>query len=427
MAQKSTEGSLEKSRLTLGFIALADCAPLVAAAELGFFAEQGLAIRLERQASWAAIRDNVAIGRLDGAQMLAGLPLAATLGHGTAPVPMITALALGANGNSICLDAGLWQRMVGFDPDLAQGGPTSAAALARVVAADREAGLAPMTFAMVHPASSHNYQLRYWLASAGIDPDRDVRLIVVPPARMLANLRAGRIAGYCVGAPWSEAAVAEGIGHVPITGHELWNNAPEKVFGVARDWAEAYPNTHRAVLRALLKACVWLDEPDHRGRIAARVADAAHVDCDRSQLAAVYAGRIRRGRDAELEDHPDHLVFARHQSNFPWRSHAIWFLRQMQRWGQLHPAADVHAVAEAVYRPDIYRAVCAELECTAPAADYKSEGWHTEAWSDAAFGAGIVLGPDRFFDGTTFDPAAPASMAYGAPASQVHVLQGGLR
>ncbi|KEZ78414.1 CmpA/NrtA family ABC transporter substrate-binding protein [Salinisphaera hydrothermalis] len=419
--------ALEKTRLTLGFVALADCAPLVAAVELGLFAKQGLDVRLQRQASWAAIRDNVAIGRLDGAQMLAGLPLAATLGHGTAPVPMLTGLALGANGNSITLDAGLSQRMAELDVGRPGSAPASAETLARVVAADRDAGLAPMTFAMVHPVSSHHYQLRYWLASGGLDPDRDVRLIVVPPARMLANLRAGRIAGYCVGAPWSEAAVAEGIGHVAITGHELWNNAPEKVFGVARDWAEVYPNTHRAVLCALLEACIWLDEPKHRERIAPHVAGAGFVDCDAAQLAAVYAGHIRRQREAAIEWHPDHLVFARHQSNFPWRSHAVWFLRQMQRWGQLHPATDVHAVAAAVYRPELYREVCAELERPAPVVDYKTEGRHGQAWSDVTLGADITLGPDRFFDGGTFDPMVAAPRVHGAGPSRAHILEGGLQ
>ncbi|WP_423821291.1 CmpA/NrtA family ABC transporter substrate-binding protein [Salinisphaera sp. SPP-AMP-43] len=427
MDNRADQSTIEKPRLKLGFIALADCVPLVAARELGFFAEQGLDVRLERQGSWAAIRDNVAIGRLDGAQMLAGLPLAATLGYGMPPTPMVTALSLGANGNSICLSNEVWQRMRAIDPGVIDARPARADALRTVIAEDRAAGLAPLTFAMVHPVSSHNYQLRYWLAAAGIDPDRDVRLIVVPPARMLANLRAHRIAGYCVGAPWSEHAVAEGLGHVPATGYEIWNNAPEKVLGVARDWAEAYPKTHRALIRALIRACDWLDEPDNRERIAAFVAQSEYVDCDPERLAAVYDGRIARHPDGPVEDHPDHLVFSRYHSGFPWRSHALWFVRQMQRWGQLHPATDAVEVAEAVYRPDIYREVCVELGRSAPAADYKIEGEHARCWSDAAaFGQGITLGPDRFFDGGRFDPEVAAPVAHSRPQSVLNAVQGDL-
>ena len=402
--------SLEKTALKLGFIALADCAPLVAASELGFFADEGLDVCLKRQGSWAAIRDKVALGALDGAQMLAGLPLAATLGLGTAPQPMVTALSLSLNGNSITVSDALYRRMRAHAPDRVDR--RDAGALRAVLEADRDKGLAPLTFAMVHPVSSHNYQLRYWLASAGIDPDRDVRLIVVPPARMVANLEAGRIAGFCVGAPWSEIAVARGLGGVPITGYELWNNAPEKVLGVARGWAEAYPNTHRALLRALIRACIWLDTPGNRQRIAATVARPAYVACDADLLAAIYAGQLKRHADAEPMICRDHCVFHRYQANFPWRSHALWFMHQMQRWNQLHPATDIAAAAIDVYRPEIYREVAATLDLIAPDFDGKAEGRHDAPWQPGD-DAHLTLGADRFFDGGGFDPdpaaAAPLS------------------
>ncbi|RJS93153.1 CmpA/NrtA family ABC transporter substrate-binding protein [Salinisphaera sp. Q1T1-3] len=399
----------ERTRLHLGFIALADSAPLVVAERDGLFAEEGLDVTLARRASWAAIRDDVVIGRLDGAAMLAGLPLAATLGLGSTPMPMTTSLALGANGNAICVGDALWQRMRAEGAGETNG-PADASSLARVIAEDRAAGLAPLTFAMVHPVSSHHYQLRYWLEAAGIDPDRDVRLIVVPPARMLANLRAERIAGFCVGAPWSELAVAEGIGHIPMTGYELWNNAPEKVFGVAADWAEAYPNTHRAVLRALLRACHRLDADQGRSDLAPLMADPAVVDCPTEVLADVYAGRLQRHPGGPVEAAPDHLVFARRHVNFPWRSHGLWFARRMQRSAQLHAASDVVAAVDAVYRPDRYRRVCDDLGLVAPARDHKTEGTHAGPWQAADMGPGITLGADRFFDGGVFDPTAGPSV-----------------
>jgi len=414
----------EKTRLRLGFIALADCAPLVVARELGFLADEGLDVSLERQGSWAAIRDRVILGRLDGAQMLAGLPLAATLGLGTPPQPMVAAMSLGLNGNSITVASELWARMRAADACLSDDAPAQASALAQMLAADRAEGLAPLTFAVVHPVSSHNYQLRYWLAAGGIDPDRDVRIIVVPPARMLANLRAGRIAGYCVGAPWSELAVAEGMGHIALTGYELWHNAPEKVLGVTRTWAEAYPATHRALIRGLVQACRWLGTPDNRARIAPLIASPDYVDCDAAALASIYAGRLRRHVDGDTQAHPNHLVFADHQANFPWRSHAIWFMRQMQRWGQLHPAIDVQTAALDVYRPDIYREVAASLGLSAPSVDYKSEGGHAGPWTPEDELSDITLGPDLFLDGGQFDPQAPAPIAHLYRSSVSTIDQG---
>jgi ABC-type nitrate/sulfonate/bicarbonate transport system substrate-binding protein len=324
---------------------------------------------------------------------------------------MVTALSLGLNGNAITLSCELWARMKAADPMLADARPATAQALRRVLEADRSEGLAPLTFAVVHPMSSHNYQLRYWLASADIDPDRDVRLIVVPPARMLANLKARRIAGYCVGAPWSQSAVADGIGHIPITGYELWHNAPEKVLGVSGAWAESYPITHRALIRALIRACHWLDEPGNRARITALVASPTCVDCDAEPLPASYAGQLTRHVGAATEHQPDHLVFARHQANFPWRSHALWFMGQMQRWGQLHGATDIHAAAWDVYRPDIYREVAQSLGLSAPLIDLKTEGEHATIWQCP--GSELLLGPDLFFDGGRFDPADTQPVLHG--------------
>ena len=243
---------LEKVNLAIGFIPLTDCAPLVVALEKGFFQRHGLEqVELRREANWKTLETHVRQGVLDAAQMVAGLPYAMTLGlRGQEPLPMATALTLSRNGNAITLHRRFHE-----------AGVTDAAGLKRWITAHPE--IRPV-FAMVHPASMHNLILRAWLASGGIDPDRDVELIVIPPPQMVATLRAGTIDGYCVGEPWNTRAVREGIGTVIATDPELWNGHCEKVLGVRQDWANAHPRTHEALLSALLEACRWCDQPQNR-------------------------------------------------------------------------------------------------------------------------------------------------------------------
>ncbi|MES1949390.1 nitrate transporter [Salinisphaera sp. S4-8] len=396
---------VERPRLRLGFIALNDCAPLVMAKEAGFFAAEGLDVTLSRESSWAAIRDKVALGLLDGAQMLAGMPIASTLGVGAAPHAMVTAVSLGLNGNAITVSNALFERMQALDSQATLSRPCSAQALRKVIEADRAAGLAPMTFGMVHPTSAHNYQLRYWLAAAGIDPDRDVSLIVVPPARMVANLRAGRLAGYCVGEPWNQMAVRAGLGRALITGYEIWNNAPEKVLGVTREWAEAYPRTHRALVRAIVRTAAWLDSHDNREAAADIIAAPSYVDAPAEVIRRTLSGRFCYQPGAAPRPAPFFNVFHRHAATFAWRSHAMWFIAQMLRWGQLGEAVDIAATADCVYRPDIYRAAVQPLGIACPAGDHKIEGTHSQPWSLAASdGRRIAMASDRFFDGEIFDP-----------------------
>lgn len=424
-----SDGEPEKRRLTLGFIPLTDCAPLAVAAARGFFAEEGLEVALSREPSWAAIRDKVAMGVLDGAHMLAGMPIAASLGVGGFHHPMVTALSLNLNGNAVTVSGELHARMVAADPEAMARRPVSARALKRVIETDQAAGLAPLTFASVYPVSSHNYQLRYWLAAGGIDPDRDVRLIVIPPAKMVDNLAANRIAGYCVGEPWNQVAVARGIGHAVITGYEIWNNAPEKVFGVTREWAEAHPATHRAVLRALIRACAWLDVPGNRAQAAELIARAEYVDADPALLRRALAGGFQYHPGSQPEALPDFNVFHRYAANFPWRSHAAWFVAQMLRWGQIPHAVDLRRAAIEVYRPEIYREVAAGLDIPAPAEDSKVEGAHAESWTLATPDGALAMGPDRLVDGRVFDPAHPVDYlaefpmhARAAPLDELRAL-----
>lgn len=398
---------LEKPELTLGFVPLTDCAPLVIAKEKGYFEKYGLSVTLSRESSWANIRDKVCVGLLDGAQMLAGIPLA--IGQGTNPtcVPMITALSLDLNGNGITVSQALFGAMAATGIEGLNTAIGSAQALAAVIAQRQQAGQPPLTFAVVFPVSSHNYLLRYWMAAGGIDADRDVKLIVVPPPQMVNYLRAGVIAGFCVGEPWNAHAVNAGIGHTLITSYDIWNNHPEKVFGVTRAWAEANPNTHQATLMALLEAAAWLDEPAHRLEACGILSAGRYINAPVEVLAMSLTGTFQFSADTPPVARPDFNVFHRYGANFPWRSHALWLLTQMVRWGQLEASEDLPKRAAMVYRPELYRKAAEALGLPYPTIDSKPEGLHADTWSLAEATTLMVMGKDRFMDGIPFDPASP--------------------
>ena len=377
--------------LKLGFLALLDAAPLLVAKERGFFAEQGLDVELQRQSSWAALRDKLAVGALDGAQMLAPMVLASTLGLGGLKEPLVAALALNLGGNSITLSGTLAAR-------LKETGSLAAAIEGR-----------PVTFGIVHPFSSHHYEMRLWLAAAGIDAERDVTLTVVPPAQMLSNLSAGVIDGYCVGEPWGHLAARSGLGQVVITSREIWAGRIEKVYAVRQDWADRNPDTHRAVLRALLLAARWCDQPENRAELAELLSRPGHVNAPLPLLRVLLEG----------EDRP---VFHQHAANFPWRSQALWYLAQMRRWGQIEAPVDGFRLVDQVFRADLARLAFLDLGLPVPLVDSKIEGAHDAPWILDAASAPIAMAADRFFDQTVFDPAAidaGASLPHsqtGAPA-----------
>jgi two-component system, oxyanion-binding sensor len=395
---------IEKRKLTLGFIPLTDCAPLVVAAEKGHFEKYGLDVQLSKEASWANIRDKVAIGALDGGHMLAGMPIAATLGIGAMQKTTVTAFSMDLNGNAITVSNELYARMIAADPEAMQERPLTARALKKVIDADKAAGRGPLTFAMVFPVSTHNYELRYWMGAAGIDPDRDIRLIVIPPPQMVANLRARNIDGYCVGEPWNERAVDMGIGRVLITNYEIWNNNPEKVFGVNEDWADRHPNTHRAAVMALIDAARWMDEPENRMQVVRILSQRAYVNAPEAVVKMSMTGTFKYAPDEEPRPLPDFNVFYRYAATYPWRSHAAWFITQMLRWGQIEQPLDVRKVAEQVYRPDVYREAARDLGVPYPTIDYKREGVNAGPWTLAEASAPIAMGPDRFFDDRPYDP-----------------------
>lgn len=403
----------EQTRLNLGFIPLTDCAPLAVAKELGFFEKYGLDVSLSKQASWANIRDKVAVGALDGAHMLAAMPIAMSLGLDALHVPMVAPLALDLNGNAVTVSQALYRRMLEADPEAGVEAPAAARALKKVIEADRRQGKPPLTFAMVFPFSTHNYQLRYWLASGGVDPDRDIRLTVVPPPQMVARLQAGSVDGYCVGEPWNERAVADGIGRVVVTSYEIWNNHPEKVLGFKRDWAESHPNTLQAVLMALLEAAQWMDQPEHRSDVARLISAEDYVDAPEEVIGLSMAGSFVYAQGEAPRQRPDFHVFYRHAATFPWLSHAEWLITQMVRWGQLAEPIDIRRAAADIYRPDMYRRAALALGLPCPTLDRKREGGHAEAWLLHEATAPIAMGPDRFCDGRQFDPAALADYLAG--------------
>ncbi len=400
-ATSKTGARLEKDEVCLGFIPLTDCAPLVIAVEKGFFTGQGLQVSLSREPSWANIRDKVCFDMLDGAQMLAGMPLAASLGAEGFRRALVTAFSLGLNGNAITVSNALYQRLV--EADGLSKSFSTACALKRIIEEDKSHGQKPLRFAMVYPSSSHNYLLRYWLASAGIDPDCDLHLCVVPPPLMADSLRKGQIDGYCVGEPWNARAVEEGIGRVLIASCNIWNNHPEKVFAVTRDWAEHHPNTHQAILIALLEAARWLDEPENRPEAANILARREYVNARPELLEAGLLDRFRYGPGEAAQSLPDFHVFFRYAANFPWLSHAEWILSQMLRWRQLRGPLDIREAAAQVYRPDLYRHAAAALGLACPPFDRKQEGFHESPWLLATASDSFTLGPDRFFDGGIFD------------------------
>lgn len=397
----------EKHTATIGIVPLTDCAPIVIAKEKGFFDQQQIDVEISRENTWSSIRDKVAYGLLDGAQMLGGMPIASTLGMYCMAEPMITSFSMNLNGNAITVSSNLYNHMLELNDVESLTHPVSAQALKKVIEYRRRHHLPKLTFAMVFPVSSHHYELRYWMAAAGIDPHRDVRIIVLPPPAMVESLYCGNIDGYCVGEPWNQLAVESGIGHVLITSYEIWNNHPEKVFGVRKVWAEQYPKTHLALIRALIQACRWLDNPTNRYEASQILATSHYVGAPESIIGMSMNGTIQYNQNDPPVQIPNFNIFHRYAANFPWRSHAIWYLTQMMRWGQINQIINMRNVAHQVYQPDIYRTASQQLGLPSPAIDSKTEGIHKDPWTLQQDDQQIELGPDLFLDNRTFNPEDP--------------------
>lgn len=339
--------------LRAGFVPLVDAAPLVAAAERGFAAEQGIRLRLVKQASWATLRDHLNLGHLDCAQALAPLPIAAALGVGQVRANNVVPFVLSRGGNAITLSRALAAeaRRASGNPDLA--GPK---AWGDALAAVLEQRSDSITLAMVYPFSGHNFEIRYWLASAGIHPDRDVRLVAIPPPLMVESLRAGQVDGFCVGEPWNSLAVAQGLGEIVVRKSEIFPHGIEKVLAVPPRLMSDHGNG-AALIRALAEAARWCDHADNHERLAEILARPEYLGIEPEISLQALRGRLPMARPSE---DPEFLYFSRGDANRPQRAEALWIYAQMRRWGQIPGNEVAQAAAAQVYRPDLYARVLGE-------------------------------------------------------------------
>lgn len=410
-------GEPEKEELKFGFIKLTDMAPLAIAYEKGYFEEEGLYVTLEAQANWKVLLDRVIDGQLDGAHMLAGQPLGATIGFGT-QAHIITAFSMDLNGNAITVSNDIWSKMKKHVPH-ANGKPVhpiKADSLKPVVDEFKAAGK-PFKMGMVFPVSTHNYELRYWLAAGGIHPGyyaphkgdtsgtikADALLSVTPPPQMPSTMEAGTIYGYCVGEPWNQQAVFKGIGVPVITDYEIWKNNPEKVFGVSKTWADKNPNTHIRVVKAMIRAAKWLDEENNKNRPEAVkiLAKSQYVGADYKVIANSMTGTFEYEK-GDKRDVPDFNVFFRYNATYPYYSDAVWYLTQMRRWGQIAEEKSdkwFMEIAKKVYRPDIYAIAAKELivegkMMASEFPDFVKESGYRKPQTD-------------FIDGVTYDGMKP--------------------
>jgi two-component system, oxyanion-binding sensor len=346
--------------LRIGFIPLVDAAALIVAVDKGFAAEENLAIELSREVSWSNVRDKLNIGVFDAAHLLAPLAIASSLGIGHVRVPLLAPFMLGVNGNAITLSPQLFDKLAATaDGDI--GNPkVSALALGRVVAKRRRSGAEPLTFGMTFPFSTHNYLIRFWLAAGGIDPDEDVRLVVLPPPYMVDSLGNCQVDGFCVGAPWNSVAVKLGVGRIIHFGRDIVARAPEKVLAVRAAWAADHGGALERLLRALGRAADFINDPAHQDEAVALLAAANRLDVAPDIIRATLNGTIPMALGVNSRLCTDYILMGRDGAGRPESAHAAWLYAQMVRWHQTALSPDLLAAAEACFRPDLYDAALGE-------------------------------------------------------------------
>ncbi len=380
----------EKTSLYLGYLRLTDSAPVIMARELGLYAKYDLDVVLQREVSWANLRDKLVTGVLDAGQMLAPLPLATALGLGGLRADVVTGLALSLNGNAIALNPALSVAIRELGGDAESSARSTAEALGRHLRAGSDSE--QLTLATAHSFSCHTFLLQMWLRAGGIDPQRDVRIIVLPPEQMVDSLARGSIDGFCVGEPWSSIAVQHGVGAVQATGYQIWNNGIEKVLGVLASWHQRFPATHLRLRLALMEACAWLADPANRDETAAVLALPEYLDTPEAYLTPSLTGRFVYSKGREPVEMPHFHVFGRFQAGFPWRSHGDWLLQQTGALvGKTLPAERVKSLVQQTYRTDLYREAARYLHLPSPSGDYKPRNRHATVWE---YEPGIELGPD---------------------------------
>jgi len=378
----------EVREVKFGIIALTDCSPLVIAHERKLFEKYGIRSTVVKLASWASIRDNLTSGEIQATHMLLGMPLASSMGLlGSPRKPMVIPWLLNRNGQAITLKSA-WKGKVQGDPK----------ALKPLADEARKAGT-PLTFAMTFPPGTHAMWTRYFLGSGGIHPDREVGLVTIPPAQMVANMKVGKMDGFCVGEPWNARAIQDGIGFTAITTQGIWKDHPEKVCAFLEEFAEKNPRTVKAILKALHEASVWLDVIENRVEQAAIISRPSYVNCPPETILGRLQGRYDFGDGRKLDD-PHYLIFHRRNCNYPQRKYAVWWLTQFRRWGMVEGPPDYEGVAKKVMRTDLYE----------------------EAMKEIGFAHGGPNGePETFFDGMRFDPKQPEEYA---ASFAIHGLKG---
>jgi nitrate/nitrite transport system substrate-binding protein len=374
----SASDAPETPDVNFGMIALTDCSPIVIAHEKGFFKKYGINSKVTKGANWAAIRDNLSSGSIQATHMLIGMPLASTMGLAGSPKkPMVIPWLLNRNGQAITLKTE-WKGKVGADPKAIKPFVDQANSLGE-----------PLTFAMTFPPGTHAMWMRYYLGAGGINPDKDINLIVVPPAQMVANMKIGKMDGFCVGEPWNARSIADGIGFTSVSTQDMWKDHPEKVCAFTEEFAEKNPKTVKAVLKALHEASVWLDDLNNRPEQCQIVSKATYINCDSKIILGRLLGHYDYGDGRTKED--DHYMhFSKRNCNFPQPKYATWFLSQYRRWGLVTGAPDYASITKRVMRTDIYAEAMNEIGVAVPEID---------------------MTPETLFDGAVFDPKDPEGYA----------------
>lgn len=374
----SSSEAPESPEMNFGIIALTDCSPIVIAHEKGLFKKYGVQSKVTKGANWAAIRDNLSSGSLQATHMLIGMPLASTMGLAGSPKkPMVIPWLMNRNGQAITLK-NAWKGKVGADPK----------ALKPFVDQAKKLG-EPLTFAMTFPPGTHAMWMRFYLAQGGIDPDKDVTLITVPPAQMVANMKIGKMDGFCVGEPWGARSINDSIGFTSVTTQDLWKDHPEKVCAFTEEFAEKNPKTVKAVLKALHEASEWLDDLGNRAEQCDIVSKATYINCDPKTILGRLVGELDYGDGRKIQDaHTMH--FSRRNCNYPQPKYAKWFLSQYRRWGMVAGTPDYDGITKRVMRTDLYEEAMKEI------------GYAHGGLDDT---------PETLFDGITFDPKDPETYA----------------
>ncbi len=387
---------MSPDRFRIGFVPLVDAALPILAHELGFAEEQGVAIEMVRDVTWAAVRDRLLYGHTDAAHMVAPLAIATALGRDRPAVPMAVPFVLGLNGNAITFSTALGEACglgEGLGDPMAVG-----AALRDVVARQR------LRFGVVHRHSSHNYMLRYWLAGVGIRPDTDVDIVVTSPPFAADALAAGEVDGICVGEPWNSIAVDRGVGRIALATAQIWRRGVEKVLAMRADQAEERRDAVLRLICALHAAAAHFIDPETVEQSADTLSRAHYLDAPMGAILRAITDRIRVVPGGEPVHYPDFMFQYREAANFPWRSQAGWLYAQMVRWEGLPFSSVDAATAQGVFRPDLYRAALAGSGAPLPGASSKLEGALVEPIGAGSTQGRLVLGSDRFFDGRAFDP-----------------------